>query len=194
MSDKNFIFKNSHSFSVKFEAQKLGLFYSKKGGKHLVFESKNQITSAKQINYHSIPYFISIKKKETTLIFENLYPKDCEKQFIDFKQKTLLLTKNIVKTFKKKIILKGLGMRIQYLDKSNFLRLKLGFSYLVELPVPSNLRIFTNKNFLIVESSDSVLVGNFTNLVCLLKRPNIYNGKGFWLKNQIIKLKAIKKS
>jgi ribosomal protein L6P/L9E len=85
-------------------------------------------------------------------------------------------------------------MRIQYLDKQNFLRLKLGFSYLVEFPVPPNLKIYTNKNLLIVESSDSVLVGNFTNLVCSLKWPNIYNGKGFWLKNQIIKLKPIKKS
>jgi len=194
MSDKIFISENSHSFSVKFENEKLGLFYSKKGEKHLVFESKNLITSAKQISYLNIPYFISIKKKKTTFTFENLYPKDCKRQFIDFKEKTLLFTKNIIKTFKKKILLKGLGMRIQYLDKQNFLRLKLGFSYLVEFPVPPNLKIYTNKNLLIVESSDSVLVGNFTNLVCSLKWPNIYNGKGFWLKNQIIKLKPIKKS
>jgi large subunit ribosomal protein L6 len=194
MSDKNFISENSHSFSVKFENQKLGLFYLKKGEKHFVFESKNVTTSGKQISYFIIPYFISIKKKETTFTFENLYPNDCKKQFIDFKEKTLLFTKNIIKTFKKKILLKGLGMRIQYLDKNNLLRLKLGFSYFVEFPVPLNLKIYTNKNLLIVESSDSVLVGNFTNLVCSLKRPNIYNGKGFWLKNQIIKLKPIKKS
>jgi len=87
MSDKNFISENSHSFSVKFENEKLGLFYSKKGEKHLVFESKNLITSAKQISYLNIPYFISIKKKKTTFTFENLYPKDCKRQYIDFKEK-----------------------------------------------------------------------------------------------------------
>jgi len=194
MSDKIFSIDYPHTFSLKFENQKLGLFYLKNGEKYLVFESKNPIASVKQINYFVIPYFIFIKKKETTFTFENLYPKDCKRQYIDFKEKTLLFTKNIIKTFKKKILLKGLGMRIQYFDKHNLLRLKLGFSHLVEVPVPPNLKIYTSKNLLIVEGSDSVLVGNFTNLVCSLKWPNSYNGKGFWLKNQIIKLKPIKKS
>jgi len=95
---------------------------------------------------------------------------------------------------RKKLILKGLGLRTYYSRSSNILKLKLGFSHLILLTIPKSIKTFKTKSFLLLESYDAVCVGNFAQLLCQLKYPNIYTGKGIWLKNQLIKLKPVKKS
>ena len=45
-----------------------------------------------------------------------------------------------------------------------------------------------------VEGFDKVTVGNFVNKIRNLKFPDSYKGKGFWYKNEVIKLKEINKT
>jgi hypothetical protein len=188
MCSKKTKIQNSQIFSVSLKEQKISIFYYKTE-KYLVFQNETNTQS-----YYSIPNYIFITQQQNSLLFENLLPMSYGDKFFCFKHSLLLLIKNFNKTFKKKLLLKGLGMRIQLTENSNTLKLKLGFSYIVHLTVPNALKIFTNKNLLIVEGFNSVLVGNFITLVRSLKYPNIYNGKGFWLKHEIIKLKPVKKT
>jgi len=84
-------------------------------------------------------------------------------------------------------------MRINYVQSLNVLKLKLGFSHLITITVPSGIKVFKNKNLLILESSEAFLVGNFANLIRNLRYPDSYKGKGLWYKNEIQILKPVKK-
>ncbi len=85
-------------------------------------------------------------------------------------------------------------MRINYLAKTHTLELKLGFSNLIFVSVPSSLKIYKNKNLLTIEGYNHSLVGNFAYLIQSLRYPDSYKGKGLWYKNQEYKLKLIKKT
>jgi ribosomal protein L6P/L9E len=71
---------------------------------------------------------------------------------------------------------------------------KLGFSHVLFLSIPSNIiNIIIDKTFIILESDDLLVLGNFCKKIKQLKLPDIYKGKGFSYKNQKLILKSIKK-
>lgn len=170
------------------------LFYFKTQ-KFLVLEkNKNNFINYNSLFYHSIPNSVSIKQAQNNFFFENRKNIGFQNSFNSFQNSVTTTIKNFNKTFKKKLFLKGLGMRIFYKTKLHLLKLKLGFSSLINIDVPLGIKIFINKNTLILESSNSVLVGNFAHTIYSLKLPNIYTGKGFCFKNQQLKLKVVKKA
>jgi len=57
-----------------------------------------------------------------------------------------------------------------------------------------NFKVVLDKNTLTIEGVDKVKVGNFVNKIRNLKLPDSYKGKGFWYKNEVIKLKEINKT
>jgi hypothetical protein len=96
-----------------------------------------------------------------------------------------------------KLFLKGLGFRMKVqtsVDNFLYLELKLGFSHLNVIKVPSTLKLFLKKNSIVVSGFSRNLVGNFTRLIYNLRYPNCYTGKGFRYKKQILYLKNIKKT
>lgn len=98
--------------------------------------------------------------------------------------------------YRKKLLLKGLGFRISLYKKSKKIQFKVGFSHLISLSIPDNIKIRIKKkkkNIIKIESFDKVLLGNFANKIKNIRRPDCYKGKGFWYKNQKEKLKEIKK-
>ena len=94
---------------------------------------------------------------------------------------------------KKHLIIRGLGMRINYLRVLHKLQLKLGFSNLITVDVPKSVRVLRRKDTLTLEGNNSVIVGNFANLIRSFRYPDSYKGKGFWYKNELRSLKPVKK-
>ena len=141
-----------------------------------------------------LPESVMLKKKNNLLFFKNLTDTSPSNlQFANFQKNLSYLLKTLNKRFKKYLIVKGLGMRINYIQSLNVLKLKLGFSHLITITVPSGIKVFKNKNLLILESSEASLVGNFANLIRNLRYPDSYKGKGLWYKNEIQILKPVKK-
>lgn len=131
------------------------------------------------VRYVSIPSFILCTKKDNALILVcELLDKNSISVFNQFITRVELAIKTIDITFKRKLTLKGLGFRIKVIENTK-VEFKIGFSHLIYLPIPFNLKIRTNKNFMYLQSSDNVLLGNFVDKVISLKAPDSYKGKGF---------------
>lgn len=93
------------------------------------------------------------------------------------------------------MLLKGLGYKAVLKNDDSVLELKIGYSHTISLPIKKDmLKIILDKNNLTVEGFDKVTVGNFVNKIRNLKFPDSYKGKGFWYKNEVIKLKEINKT
>ena len=84
-------------------------------------------------------------------------------------------------------------MRINYVRVSHKLQLKLGFSNLIIVDVPKSIRVLKRKDALTLEGNNSVIVGNFANLIKSFRYPDSYKGKGIWYKNELRSLKPVKK-
>ena len=161
-----------------------------KNEKFLVLKNKSNF-----FYFIKIPSFLNIKKEKSFIIFELIsYYKVSYKIFLNFKNLLSYIIKSFNKKYKKILIVKGLGMRIKYLIKTNTLELKLGFSNLIYISVPLTLKIYKNKNLLTIEGFDHSLVGNYAYLIQSLRYPDSYKGKGIWYKNQNYKLKIVKKT
>jgi len=146
------------------------------------------------MRYVKIPSNLVLEKQNNILFLKS--NKNALKELISASNNIKLLFNNINKVFYKKLILRGLGFRMNLVEDKNslFLKLKLGFSHLLELSVPQNkIQIFLKKNSIILKSSDLVFLGNFARKLKNLKYPNAYNGKGFWYKNEKISYKHFKK-
>jgi len=98
------------------------------------------------------------------------------------------------KPIKKKLLLKGLGLRATLSLDKKYLELKLGFSKIISVFLPKELsKITCKKNSILFESSNLLFLGNFIYKIRLLKQPNIYKGTGIKYKNEKIILKPFKK-
>jgi large subunit ribosomal protein L6 len=103
--------------------------------------------------------------------------------------------KRLEKPFRKKLLLKGLGYKAVLKNEESVLELKIGYSHVIAVPITKeSIKVIIDKNTLIVEGFDKVEVGNFVNKIRNLKLPDSYKGKGFWYKNEVIKLKEINKT
>jgi ribosomal protein L6P/L9E len=145
--------------------------------------------------YFCLPLKISIEKKNNAIFFTSNQKDEQILRFCINAFSNFLLS--LEKTFHQKLILKGLGLRITKvsdLDNKILFKFKLGFSHLIDFPFSTNkFEVILKKNTIHVKGHDSSLIGNFCKQIKLLKEPNIYNGKGFWYKNEKIKYKILKK-
>lgn len=157
--------------------------------KFIVFKNSKNI-----LKYFPIPSHIKIAKVGNSLTINSESEED-EKWYLNFNlflERLKNELEKLNKVFKKKLILKGLGYRIT-LSENRKIELKLGFSHLIKLTIPENIRVKAKKNIMNVEGNDKVLLGNFVDKIISLKAPDSYKGKGFWFKYQKKTLKIIKK-
>ena len=144
--------------------------------------------------YISVSPFISIYKEKDYLILKLKKKSEAEnfEKYFEFFSRWL---KNVEKPFKKQLVLKGLGFKADLTEDKKNLELKLGFSVVINLPIPTHeVKVSVNKNILTLEGFDPVAVGNFSTKIKSLKFPDVYKGKGFWDKNEVRVLKEIKKT
>lgn len=158
----------------------------------LIDNSKFFLKSIKKskLYYLHVPNTINWKLEKSKLYFSSLFYKEVL-QFVRLFQIWIKKQDNIIK---KKLILKGLGFRISFDDKLNTLILKVGYSHLVNIPLPvDKINLKIQKNSIILESNDNIILGNICNIIKNCRPVDVYKAKGFFFRNDKIKLKPIKK-
>jgi len=95
---------------------------------------------------------------------------------------------------KKKLFVRGLGMKVRFLQDVRFLELKLGYSHVVNVFIDNRVQVTAIKSTVILESKDLVYMGNIINKIRSFKKPDAYKGSGIWLKGEKRVLKPIKKT
>jgi len=106
-----------------------------------------------------------------------------------------LLIESTTMTYKK-LKLIGVGYRLIPVEsfKKQLILLRLGFSHLSYFKIPSNLKIFYKKRVqLFISGYSYQWVTQFASLIRLLKKPEVYKGKGILYEAEKIVLKEGKK-
>jgi len=145
--------------------------------------------------YILVPFFIKLEKKNNIFYIKNLKENDQEAIYAynQFINRLDFAIKNLTVVFKKKLILKGLGFRVLLNETNDLAQFKLGFSHLINIKLPENLRLKVRKNLISIECNDKILLGNFVNKIVSLRNQDSYKEKGFSYKYEKKILKIIKK-
>lgn len=102
------------------------------------------------------------------------------------------MVEGVTKGYTKKLILEGIGFKVNVAGKK--VDMSLGFSHPVSVEIPDGLTATTEKNALTVTGINKELVGQFTASIRALKKPEPYKGKGFRYDGEIIRRKQGKKN
>lgn len=91
---------------------------------------------------------------------------------------------SLVFGFYRQIDLVGIGFRFVDLQKSDALKIRLGFSNEIEYKFPEEVKfIIQDTTTLILYSNSLQTLSEISNDILLLKVPDKYKGKGFYLRN-----------
>lgn len=94
----------------------------------------------------------------------------------------------VSKGFKKEIVIKGVGYKATV--KGNILEIAAGYSHLVNLNIPSELKVDAAKpTELVISGINKEIVGQFAAEVRKVRKPNPYSGKGIAYKDEVIRRK-----
>ena len=96
------------------------------------------------------------------------------------------------KTYEKKLIVEGIGYKADI--KGQNLVLALGFSHPINVTIPSDLKVTSEKNTLTISGIDVEKVGQFAANVRAFKKPEPYLGKGVRYSDEVIRRKQGKKA
>ena len=96
------------------------------------------------------------------------------------------------KAFEKKLIIEGIGFKADVKGKD--LAMAVGFSHPVNIPIPADLKVTTEKNTITVSGMDTEKVGQFAAVVRATKKPEPYLGKGIRYSDEVIRRKQGKKA
>jgi len=95
--------------------------------------------------------------------------------------------------FSKTLEITGVGYRASL--NGNTLVLNMGFSHLVEMPVPQGLTVSVpNQTEITVSGIDKQSVGQFTAEIREVKKPEPYKGKGIRYRGEVVRRKEGKKA
>jgi len=94
--------------------------------------------------------------------------------------------------FEKKLSVEGVGFKVDM--KGRDLLFALGFSHPVEVVVPEDLTVTTEKNVITVSGISKHAVGQFAANIRKLKKPEPYKGKGIRYTDEVVRRKEGKKS
>lgn len=94
--------------------------------------------------------------------------------------------------FVKKLQIEGIGFKAEVAGKN--LKLAIGFSHPVLVPIPEGLTVVVEKNIVSVSGANKEAVGQFAASVRELKKPEPYKGKGIRYEGEVIIRKQGKKA
>jgi len=96
------------------------------------------------------------------------------------------------KPFVKKLIVEGIGFRVEMTGSA--LVLSLGFSHKITVPIPEGIEVSVEKNTITVSGINKEQVGKFAAEVRALKRTEPYKGKGIRYEDEVVRRKQGKKA
>lgn len=91
----------------------------------------------------------------------------------------------------KRLIIEGVGYRAEI--KGNELVLSLGFSHLVIMKIPPELKVAIDRLTITISGADKQKVGQFAADVRAKRKPEPYKGKGIHYEGEKIRRKAGKR-
>lgn len=94
--------------------------------------------------------------------------------------------------FVKKLQVEGIGYKAELSGRQ--LKLAVGFSHPVVLPVPEGITAAVEKNIITVSGADKEQVGEFAASVRARKKPEPYKGKGIRYEGEVVREKQGKKA
>jgi large subunit ribosomal protein L6 len=93
----------------------------------------------------------------------------------------------VTKGYEKSLEVVGVGWSAAVQGQN--IKLVLGFASPVMMPIPSDLKVSVEKQFVKVRGPDKQRVGQFAAAVRSKRKPEPYNGKGIKYTNEVIKRK-----
>jgi large subunit ribosomal protein L6 len=102
------------------------------------------------------------------------------------------MIKGVNDGYEKKLIVEGVGYKWEVSGTN--VKMSLGFSHEVIVPIPADLMVTTEKTSMTVSGIDKELVGQFAAKIKAFKKPEPYKGKGIRYDGEIIRRKQGKKS
>ena len=94
--------------------------------------------------------------------------------------------------FVKKLSVEGIGFRAELSGKQ--LKLMVGFSHPVIVPIPDGITVVVEKNIVTVSGANIEQVGEFAASVRAVKKPEPYKGKGIRYEGEVVRQKQGKKA
>ena len=104
----------------------------------------------------------------------------------------LNMIKGVNEGFTKKLLIEGIGYKAEV--KGTNLVLALGFSHVINLPIPTTLKVASDKGAVTITGNDNEVVGQFAAVIRELKKPEPYKGKGIRYEDEVVRRKQGKKS
>ncbi len=98
------------------------------------------------------------------------------------------LVTGVSKGFEKQLEMNGVGYKAEIAGK--LLKLSLGYSHVIEYPIPDNVDIKVDRNIITVKSFDKELVGSVAAKIRSFRKPEPYKGKGIKYVDERILRKA----
>lgn len=102
------------------------------------------------------------------------------------------MIEGVTKGFEKKLIVEGVGYK--YAVNGDEVRLDIGFSHPVMVPIPAGLKVVTEKGNMTVSGIDKEMVGEFAAKIRSLKKVEPYKGKGIRYVDEVVRRKQGKKA
>ncbi len=94
--------------------------------------------------------------------------------------------------FSKGLEIEGVGFKVSIEGKN--LILKVGFSHLVNFPIPEGISVEVEKNKIKISGINKQQVGHIAASIRKIKKPEPYLGKGIRYEGEVIRRKAGKKA
>lgn len=137
--------------------------------------------------------FVSIFREENEIVLKPVIDRKNEKKINAYWGLARKLIQNMVEGvtngFEKKLVIDGVGYRAQV--QANKLVLIVGYSYPLEMLIPSDLKVEVKDNTNVtVTGVDRYKVGEYASLIRRKRSPEPYKGKGIRYFNERIKRKV----
>lgn len=102
------------------------------------------------------------------------------------------MIEGVNKGYTERLLVEGIGYKADV--KPTEIVLKVGFSHLVNMPIPKELKVTSDKGVIVINGIDKELVTRFASSVKAVKKPEPYKGKGIRFENEVIRRKEGKKT
>jgi large subunit ribosomal protein L6 len=102
------------------------------------------------------------------------------------------MIEGVNKGFQKKLIIEGVGFRAEL--KGDSISMNLGFSHPVIVKIPSDIKVVSEKDGLLISGIDKAKVGQFAANIRAYKKPEPYKGKGIRYSDEVVRRKEGKKT
>lgn len=102
------------------------------------------------------------------------------------------MIEGVNKGYTERLLVEGIGYKADVTLTE--ITLKVGFSHVVKVSIPKDLKVSSDKGVIVINGIDKELVTSFASGIKAVKKPEPYKGKGIRFENEVIRRKEGKKT